>query len=254
MEQLSTVATEDALCSQSRLTFSEAARHYIVDGGDARYLAPLMEFLGYRYVDEIDQADIDRAATTICPNVSCDTKNRQVYTPASAVLKFSAARGCCKNFRIKRPCASKKVPNLPSQAHIDAFAHAAGPSLKQIVRFKLETDATEHEILALDWRQVSISRKQAQLTRADGSIRTVSLSPALIEMLARRSKNQVGRVFRSDNGLPYSLRGNHGGRLKTAFNGASKRSGVKMTFLMLHRICRARRTDASGDFESMADG
>ena len=243
------IEADKAPHSQGRLRFPEAARRYVAAGGDARYMVPLEEFFGDRYVDEIVQADIDHAAKAICPSVSCGTRNRQVYTPVSAVLKFSAARGWCKSFRIERPRVSKQIVELPQQCGLDAFARAAGPSLKQIIRFKLETDATEHELLTLEWSQVNVSRKQARLRRANGSTRIVSISGGLAEMLARSSKNQIGRVFRNDHGRPYKVRGNYGGRLKASFDGASKRSGVKITFLTLHRICGARRSDASRDID-----
>jgi hypothetical protein len=234
-------------------TFGEAAGLYVTADGDGRYLSPhLLELIGDKRLSEIDQSLIDEVARTLLPRAAPGTRNRQVHTPISAVLKFSAAHGWCKRFRISRPRASKQAVKLPSQRDLDAFGGAAGPSLKQIIRFKLETDATEHELLTLDWSQVEASRKQARLRRADGSTRTVLLSGALVEMLARRSKNQVGRVFRTNSGRPYKVHGNYGSRLKTAFAGASKRSGVKITFLMLHRIRCARHSDASQDIGSIS--
>ncbi|MEA2889563.1 MAG: hypothetical protein QOI05_356 [Bradyrhizobium sp.] len=240
--------------AQHEVTFSEAASIYISAGGEPRYLEPLIKFFGHRPLQAINQYDIDFAALAILPNAAASTRNRQVHGPISAVLKFGAARELCKHFRISRPRVSKQVVQLPSQRDLDAFGRAAGPSLKQITRFKLETDATEHELLTLDWCQVNTSRKQALLRRADGSTRVVLLSGALVEMLARSSKNQVGRVFRTDSGQPYKVHGNYGGRIKTAFAGASKRSGVKITFLMLHRIWCARRSDASRDGGSIPGG
>lgn len=238
-----------------RITFSKAALWYVADGGEAMYLLPLAAFFAGRFVDEITQADIDAAAAKICANLAPATRNRRVYTPASAVLKFSAERGWRTSLRIQRPRATKRVVALPSQPELDAFARAAGPGLKQVIRFKLETDATEHEILSLDWGEVNVSRKRAVLQRADGETRVVALSSALVEMFVRRSGNQIGRVFRSDNaGKPYSTNGSYGGRLKAAFEGASNRSGTRITFSMLHLICRARQVDASRDIGSAVDG
>lgn len=237
------------------ITFREAAAFYVAAGGDARYLTPrLLELIGHKALSQIDQSVIDEVARALFPQSTTSTPTRQVYTPVSAVLKFSARHGWCDSFRVRRPRAPKQVMRLPSQSELDAFARAAGPSLKQIMRFKLETDATEHEMLTLDWSEMNISRKQAQLRRADGRIRIIVLSRELVEMLARASKNQIGRVFRSDNGRPYKVHGNYGGRLKTAFDGASKRSGVKITFLILHRIWCARQSDAARDIGSIPDG
>ena len=47
---------------------------------------------------EIDQAAIDTAATTLFPDATAATRNREVYTPVSAVLKHAGL-----DFKIRRP-------------------------------------------------------------------------------------------------------------------------------------------------------
>jgi integrase len=227
---------------EHRITFAKVAQLYVENGGDPRHLAPLIKSLGHRLVDEVDQLDIEQTAAEICGKLSPATHVRQVYTPISAILKFAAKRGWRNNIRIQRPRIPKSKAEAPTQEELDSFARAAGPGLKRVIRFKIETGATEHEMLTLEWSRISVSDRQAILRRADGTERIVALSPTLVEGLVRRSHNQIGRVFRRDNkdGDPYSTSGSYGGRLKAAFKGASKRSGITITFSMLHRIWRAR--------------
>ena len=227
-------------------TFDEALQAYLEAGGERRYATPdFKKLCGAKHLCEIDNAWIKQVAETLKPHASPSTRERQVFTLISAVLKFAVTKGWCERFVVERPEKIKREQSpLPSQEELKRFLSLAGPSLRQILRFKLDTDATEYEILTLDWSNVNVGSKQALLQRADGNTRIVSLSSETAVTLAK-SMNQNGRVFRSGNGRPYNIKSSCGGRLKTAFYGASKRSGVTISFLTLHRICCARRSDAT---------
>jgi hypothetical protein len=58
-----------------------------------------------------------------------------VYTPVSAVLKFSAERGWCAYRRVKRLRVIKRLSPLPTAENVDRFINAAGPSLRRIEIF-----------------------------------------------------------------------------------------------------------------------
>src|SRR5689334_11288316 len=68
-------------------TFAGAALKYIDSGGDDRFILKLAEYFGETPLSRIDQATIDKAAAALYPRASPATRNRQVYTPVSAVLK-----------------------------------------------------------------------------------------------------------------------------------------------------------------------
>lgn len=78
-------------------TFLSGAVSYIESGGDERFLGEfdpdtgkwsgLIAHFGETRPDNIDQAAIDAAAVELYPEASAATRNRQVYTPVSAVLK-----------------------------------------------------------------------------------------------------------------------------------------------------------------------
>lgn len=87
-----------AYAPKGALTFAGAAKAYILAGGETRFLEPILKHFGTTPVANISQADIDSAAATLYPKASAATRNRQVYSPVSAVLKHNSVK-----FELKRP-------------------------------------------------------------------------------------------------------------------------------------------------------
>lgn len=74
-------------------TFLSAAVSYMQAGGERTFLGRLITHFGPdKLLSDIDQAVIDGAAVTLYPNASNATRNRQVYTPVSAVLRHAGKR------------------------------------------------------------------------------------------------------------------------------------------------------------------
>jgi hypothetical protein len=71
------------------LDFMSAAISYLEAGGEVRFIDPLKDHFGETPLSAIDQAAIDAAAVTLYPNETAATRNRQVYTPVSAILKHA---------------------------------------------------------------------------------------------------------------------------------------------------------------------
>lgn len=72
------------------LTFAAAALSYVQATGERRFLKPIIDWFGpQRPLADIDQAAIDDAAVKLYPDASPATRNRQVYTPISAILKHA---------------------------------------------------------------------------------------------------------------------------------------------------------------------
>jgi integrase len=78
--------------------FAAAAAAYMKAGGDGKYLAPLILHFKHAPLAAIDQLAIDNAAAELYPLATPATRNRQVYTPISAVLKRAGDER-----KIKRP-------------------------------------------------------------------------------------------------------------------------------------------------------
>src|SRR6516165_3858723 len=75
-----------AVAKPGEPTFADAAIAYMTSGGERRFLAPLVEHFGTTALSAIDQLAIDNAAAALYPRSDATTRNRQVYTPISAVL------------------------------------------------------------------------------------------------------------------------------------------------------------------------
>src|SRR6266567_4774093 len=88
---------------KATVTFLEAVVSYMEQGGERRYLEPLLEHFGATPLARIDQAAIERAAKMLCPLAAASTVNRQIHTPISAILKHAHDRGWCDYKRIRRP-------------------------------------------------------------------------------------------------------------------------------------------------------
>ena len=57
-------------------------------GGERRFVAPLALHFGDMPIDRIDQQAIDCAAEAIYPDGAPATRNRQVYSPLSAIIQI----------------------------------------------------------------------------------------------------------------------------------------------------------------------
>jgi hypothetical protein len=79
-------------------TFAGAAIAYMRAGGDNRFVAPLLKHFRETPLADIDQAAIDNAAQQLYPLGGPATRNRQVYTPVSSILKHVGV-----DFVLKRP-------------------------------------------------------------------------------------------------------------------------------------------------------
>jgi hypothetical protein len=69
--------------------FASAALDYMRAGGSKRFLTPLLNHFQVTPLAAIDQRAIDQAAIELYPNASAATRNRQVYTPVSAILRHA---------------------------------------------------------------------------------------------------------------------------------------------------------------------
>ena len=212
-------------------TFAEAAVSYLEHGGSTRFIEPVIKYFGTTPLAQIDQDALDRGARKLFPKTSPATRNRQFYTPASAVLWHAARRAWCSAPIIERPEESAGRIRWLSLAEADRLIDACSDHLKPLVVFMLYTGARVGEALWLDWRDVDLSRAHVTFPKTkNGEARGVTLHPRVIAALA----NLPGRnaeVFRRPDGLPYTrpLVQNDtsaGTRSKTAFKAACRRARI----------------------------
>jgi len=221
-------------------TFAEAALSYLENGGNNRFLDKVLRHFGTTPLAKIDQDAIDVGARKVYPGASGATRDRQFYTPASAVIKHAAKRGWCSQIVLERP---EKPPGLvrwltPEQA--ERLIAACGKHLRPLVIFLLYSGARIGEALWLNWDDVDLTRGHvifpidpaSRRRTKNNEARGVPLHPRVRAVLANLPHRQ-GEVFRRPDGKPYDrLRNDEndtsaGNRIKKAFAAACKRAGIE---------------------------
>ncbi|HVV94826.1 MAG TPA: site-specific integrase [Hyphomicrobiales bacterium] len=214
-------------------TFAHAAASYLENGGDGRFLAPVIRHFGTTPLARIDQDALDAGAKKLYPNAGPATRNRHFFTPASAVLHHAARRGWCPKPTIERPAQPPGRIRFITPAEADKLIAASAAHLRPLVIFLLYTGARIGEALWLDWRNVDLDRAHVQFLKTkNGEPRGVPLHPRVVAAL-KGMKGREGAVFRRPDGAPYerSLDAwgadkTAGWRIRTAFRGAVRRASL----------------------------
>ena len=178
-------------------TFAAAVIAYLEAGGSPRYLDALVVEIGGVHVGAISQKEIDDAAAKLYPLGSPDTRRRQAYVPAAAVLHHAARRGECAWLRVRLPRANPARTRYLTPEEASRLIGACKPKLRSVVLFLIYTGARLGEALALDWSRVDLRARQAFIPRTKtGKPRTVHLpGPVLADLAAVKLERREGPVF-----------------------------------------------------------
>jgi len=170
-------------------TFLSAAVAYMRAGGSRQYIKPILDRWGEKPLDEIDQIAIDTLAEELYPDAPASTKNRQFYTPVSAILRRAGVER-----HIKRPKGwrgSKSVSWLEKEqafallAAADRIDHEFG----MFCRLLCYTGMRLGEALAIKLGAVDLERQSIYLPETkNGESRTVHLTPELVTELANHPR------------------------------------------------------------------
>jgi integrase len=133
-------------------------------GGERRFIKPLLDHFGGKPLSEIGQAEIDRAARLLYPGAKPATVNRQVYTPVSAILRHAHKRGLCDLSELERPKQPKGKVRWLRPEEAERLIAACSPHMKPLVAFLFYTGARVSEALYLHWRDVDLSRAHVVFT------------------------------------------------------------------------------------------
>lgn len=208
-------------------SFLQVAVSYMENGGESRFIHPLIDYFGTRVMSEIGQAEIEAAAKALYPACARSTVNRQVFTPFSAIARHGAVRGLCERKELERPPQPKgRVRWLTLQESNDLIDECS-PKLRPVVTLLLYTGARLGEALSLDWRNVDLKRAHVvYLDTKNGTDRGVPLHPRVVAALAN-IEHRTGRVFLTSDGKPYGADSEDGrGYIGTPFRAACKRAGI----------------------------
>ena len=211
---------------RATVTFVEAAKSFIQQGGEARFIGPLQDHFEGWTLNSIGQADIDTAALSIYPDAMPSTRDRQVYSPMSAILRHGAKRKWCDFIILDRPRYDNERIRWLVLSEAERLVSNAAPHLRPLITLLIGTGPRLSEALYLQWSQVDLKRRQVNYEKTKNTeSRGVPLSERVIESLVALP-HRVGPVFLTDDGLPYRRKVDGGGQIKTGFGGAVRRAVI----------------------------
>lgn len=245
-------AREDDLIEQSIagikavVTFEAAADSYVQAGGaqdhlfrvrkkDGAHIGLAVHFRGVKLKD-IGQSELDAAARKLFPKATGATRNRQVYTPFIAVWNHAVANKWAVKHEWKRPRERKgttavagpsRAGTLPvSYERAWEFVRAMSPSPALVMTALFYTGMRPIELFALKADGVNIDGRWLTLRSSKtGEPRGVPMHEVLVPIFAAL-KERGGELFRDRRNVPYPIREDGGGQIKSAIAGARKRTGI----------------------------
>jgi integrase len=213
--------------TRATATFLEAAVSYMENGGEARFLEPLINHFKATPLSEIGQAEVEACARKLLPGRAPATVNRKVFTPISAIMTHAAKRKLCDKPMFERPVQPRGRVRWITLAEADRFIGCCAPHLASIVTFMFFTGCRVGEALTLDWREVELDRAHAVfLDTKNGDRRGTPLHPRALAVLTGLP-HRTGKVFLRPDKRPYGPKDGEGGQIKNAFKGACRRAGIE---------------------------
>lgn len=166
------------------LTFVDAAISYMNAGGERRFLQPAIDQLGPKLLTNIDQATIDAAAVKAFPRGAASYRNRNFYTPVSAVMKHVGVER-----KIRRPKGHKGTKRTfwlepePTHRLLNA-AYEVDPEFGILCVLLNYTGVRTGEGLNLQCESLILDREMAYVPDTKtGTPRAVYLPPIVIDAL-----------------------------------------------------------------------
>lgn len=203
-------------------TFAGAAAAYMSAGGEVKFMAPILaDAIANVPLRDVTQVTLDEAAARTYPNATAQTRNRQFYTPVSAVLRRAGVR-----LEIKRPKGWRGNASTSWLEPDQAFrAFAAADEIDRefgvFLRLLCYTGMRLSEALGIRLRNLSLAACAVYLPHTkNGEARTVFLPPVAISALAGHprglDRHTEARLFRF----------HPGGRLRGMLKETWRRAGV----------------------------
>lgn len=228
-------------------TFLSAAISYINAGGERRFIGEfddetgkwkpgLILHFGETPLSQMTQEAIDEAAATLYPSASAATRNRQVYTPVSAILRHAGVKISLR--RPKGAQGSIRVQWLrPEQVfRMLTAAEKIDPEFAIFLTFLCYTGCRLGDALNLTCDRVHITEAFVyfDVTKND-SPRGAHLPPVLVASLANHPSG-LGR------GKSKVFRFRKNGRLYTLLRKVKTATGPDVGFAGFHTFCHTWAT------------
>lgn len=182
-------------------TFADACVSYIKNGGETRFLKPILEHFKDSRLATIKPGHIRILARDLLPKASGATMNRQVITPCQAVINHAHGIGLCAPIKVKRFPVPKPERVAVDWQWIDEFReHAVNPYIRALGLFMFTTGARLTEALSIRPEHIDFASSAVRLTNTkSGEPRLCYLSDDMtieLKMLApKRCRDRTLRVF-----------------------------------------------------------
>lgn len=224
------------LSARPEMTFAAAALSYTRAGGETRFLKKIVDYFGPNaLVRDISQAALDEAAHTLYPDATPATRNRQFYTPISAILKHAG-----HDHSIRRPKGAQGRARTdwltPEDAkRLVAAAMEVDAEFAIFITILLTTGMRLSDLLGMECKRVHLKERFAFIPRTkNDEPRPVHLPPAAVAALAAhpRGMDRDETAFRfRKNGHLYNL-----------MKGVKKKAGADLSWVTFHTFCHTWAT------------
>lgn len=180
---------------ESVAVFEDAALSYLEDGGEGRFVPPLLKHFRGRPLREITGKEIRSAAKALYPAGSAATRNRQAIAPARAIINHAADQGLCSPVRVKQFANEKPTRKAASLDWLVSFRESAAPHLAALAWFMFETGARISEAINLRPGDIDEINRRANLGKTkNGEHYHASFSAELRAELSNLTPRN-GRIF-----------------------------------------------------------
>lgn len=190
-------------------TFSEAVDLYLKNGGEETYIGPIREALGDYYLDEIDQALIDKTARQVYPTQSNSSIKRWFYDPIVAIMRYAARLKLCPLVLIEKPKVKRPPPKWAEPEWFEAFWPHCSPQLEALSYVLLYSGPRVTEALNFEWETLNLKHGTYIPHTKSGTPRTIHLTPATVKKLKGiKPRKASGKVFpwKSKDGVNQAIR------------------------------------------------
>ncbi len=186
-------------------TFASAMQAYLDAGHSDRFLLPLLDHFQDKPLSEIDQIAIDTAAAKLYPKGTPATRNRQVHTPVSAILKHAKVPIALS--RPKGHAGREKTDWLTPEEAARAFdaATAVDPEFAVLLHVYVYTGCRLSEGLRMKWSDVDLDGAVVTFPKTkNGKPRSAPLPPHVVDAMLSLPRARA-TVFRyQKNGHLYN--------------------------------------------------
>lgn len=225
------------------IKFHEAADSYTSTGAPHRFILDrradgracgLAVYFRGKFLKDITQNDLDRAAKELYPAASPETHNRQCHAPFISVWNHAVRNGWAEPRKWSRPRKPKgtniiRLAKRRSGTHpVDyeraaEFVSAMSPAPAMVMTALFYTGLRPIELFALESDDVNVAKRWLVLRQTKtGEPRGVPMHDFLAPLFTSLTK-RGGRVFRTHKGLPYPPTEDFGGQISKAIDGARAR-------------------------------